>query len=56
MHVLCASDANLTDSLKAAIAACDEVYFEINLSDMIRYAEFAEVYADERQQNPYPTC
>ncbi len=34
MHVLCASDARLTDSLKAAITACDEVYFEINLSDM----------------------
>jgi uncharacterized protein YbaP (TraB family) len=34
MHVLCASDATLTDSLKAAIATCDEVYFEINLGDM----------------------
>jgi uncharacterized protein YbaP (TraB family) len=34
MHILCASDALLTDSLKAVIAACDEVYFEINLSDM----------------------
>ena len=34
MHILCASDARLTDSLKAAIAVCDEVYFEINLSDM----------------------
>jgi uncharacterized protein YbaP (TraB family) len=34
MHVLCAKDATLTDSLKAVIAACDEVYFEINLSDM----------------------
>ena len=34
MHILCASDARLTDSLKAVIAACDEVYFEINLSDM----------------------
>jgi uncharacterized protein YbaP (TraB family) len=34
MHVLCANDATLTDSLKAVIAACDEVYFEINLSDM----------------------
>jgi uncharacterized protein YbaP (TraB family) len=34
MHILCASDARLTDSLKAAIASCDEVYFEINLSDM----------------------
>jgi uncharacterized protein len=34
MHILCASDAKLTDSLKAAIATCDEVYFEINISDM----------------------
>jgi uncharacterized protein YbaP (TraB family) len=34
MHILCASDARLTDSLKAAITVCDEVYFEINLSDM----------------------
>lgn len=34
MHVLCAKDAALSDSLKAAIAACDELYFEINLSDM----------------------
>jgi len=34
MHVLCADDARLSDSLKKAIAACDEVYFEINLSDM----------------------
>src|SRR5579859_6771148 len=34
MHVLCADDARLSDSLKKAISACDEVYFEINLSDM----------------------
>ena len=34
MHILCANDAMLSDSLKAVIAACDEVYFEINLSDM----------------------
>src|SRR5580693_1287509 len=34
MHILCASDAVLSDSLKAVITACDEVYFEINLSDM----------------------
>jgi uncharacterized protein YbaP (TraB family) len=34
MHVLCAKDARLSDSLKAAIAGCDELYFEINLSDM----------------------
>jgi uncharacterized protein YbaP (TraB family) len=34
MHILCADDAVLSDSLKAVIGACDEVYFEINLSDM----------------------
>jgi uncharacterized protein YbaP (TraB family) len=34
MHVLCAKDAGLSDSLKAAISRCDEIYFEINLSDM----------------------
>jgi uncharacterized protein YbaP (TraB family) len=34
MHIICADDASLSDSLKAVIAACDEVYFEINLSDM----------------------
>lgn len=34
MHVLCADDVVLSDSLKAVIAHCDEVYFEINLSDM----------------------
>jgi uncharacterized protein YbaP (TraB family) len=34
MHVLCADDAVLSDSLKAVIAHCDELYFEINLSDM----------------------
>jgi hypothetical protein len=33
MHILCAEDAVLSDSLKAAIAAVDEVYFEIDLSD-----------------------
>ncbi|MDO6434523.1 TraB/GumN family protein [Flavitalea sp. BT771] len=34
MHVLCAEDARLSDSLRSVIAHCDEVYFEINLSDM----------------------
>ena len=34
MHVLCAKDAALSDSLKAVIANCDELYFEINLGDM----------------------
>ena len=35
MHVLCAKDAELSDSLKKAIAKCDKIYFEINLSDMM---------------------
>lgn len=34
MHVLCSDDAQLSDSLKSVIANCEEVYFEINLSDM----------------------
>src|SRR5882724_2883053 len=34
MHVLCAEDARLSDSLRSVIAHCDEVYFEIDLSDM----------------------
>lgn len=35
MHILCAKDALLSDSLKAAIKRCDEIYFEINLGDMM---------------------
>jgi uncharacterized protein YbaP (TraB family) len=35
MHVLCADDASLSDSLKAVIAHCDEIYFEIKLDDMM---------------------
>ena len=34
MHVLCADDAQISDTLKAIISRADEVYFEINLSDM----------------------
>ena len=33
MHILCADQAVLSDSLKAAIDAVDEVYFEFNLTD-----------------------
>jgi len=33
MHILCAEDAKLSDSLKAAIHDCEEVYFEIDLDD-----------------------
>jgi uncharacterized protein YbaP (TraB family) len=34
MHILCADDAKLSDGLKNAISSCDEIYFEIDLSDM----------------------
>ena len=34
MHILCADDANLSDSMKNVIKKCDEVYFEIDISDM----------------------
>jgi len=33
MHILCAEDAKLSDSLKAAIHDCEDVYFEIDLDD-----------------------
>jgi uncharacterized protein YbaP (TraB family) len=34
MHILCAEDAKLSDSLKKVIHDCDEVYFEIDLDDI----------------------
>lgn len=34
MHILCADDAKLSDSLKKAIRDCDEIYFEIDMTDM----------------------
>jgi len=34
MHVLCAEDAQLSESLKSVISDCDEIYFEIKLDDM----------------------
>jgi uncharacterized protein YbaP (TraB family) len=34
MHVLCEDDASLSECFKAAIAECDELYFEINLVDI----------------------
>ncbi|HEV3412139.1 MAG TPA: TraB/GumN family protein [Puia sp.] len=34
MHILCAADATLSDSLLSAIHSVDEVYFEINLGDL----------------------
>ncbi len=35
MHILCADDANLSNELKNVIKNCDEVYFEIDMSDMM---------------------
>ncbi|HLK30320.1 MAG TPA: TraB/GumN family protein [Puia sp.] len=35
MHILCSDDATLSSGLKGAIKKCDEVYFEIDLSDMM---------------------
>jgi uncharacterized protein YbaP (TraB family) len=35
MHILCADDANLSDSLKKIIRDCNEIYFEIDMTDMI---------------------
>lgn len=46
MHILCADDAALSDSLKAVIAGCDKVYFEINLSDtagMLRSMKYIQM-------------
>ena len=34
MHILCASDANLGNSLESCIKNCDEIYFEIKMDDM----------------------
>jgi len=34
MHVLCSKDALLSDSLRSAIKKVDEIWFEIDLSDM----------------------
>jgi uncharacterized protein YbaP (TraB family) len=31
MHIICADDARLSDSLRSVIARCDEVYFEVKL-------------------------
>jgi uncharacterized protein len=35
MHVLCAQDAHLSDSMKSVISRCDEIFFEINLDDIM---------------------
>lgn len=34
MHVLCADDANVSDSLKLAIKYCDRIYFELDMDNM----------------------
>ncbi|WP_207512825.1 TraB/GumN family protein [Longitalea luteola] len=34
MHVLCADDATLSDSLKLAIKHCDQIYFELDMDNM----------------------
>ena len=35
MHLVCAEDAKLSDSLRFAIEQCKQVYFEINLDNMM---------------------
>jgi uncharacterized protein len=35
MHMICASDIVVSDSLKAAIKASDKVYLEVNMDDMM---------------------
>ena len=34
MHVLCAEDATVSDSLKLAIKYCDRIYFELDMDNM----------------------
>lgn len=34
IHMLCADDAGLSDNMKKAINACDEVYFEVDLDNL----------------------
>jgi uncharacterized protein len=51
MHILCADNANLSDSLKAAIAFCDEVYFEIdlgNMGDMLNAIQYMRMNNDKK--------
>lgn len=38
MHLLCAADAQLSDSLRFAIAKAEQVYFEIDLDNMMENA------------------
>lgn len=39
MHVLCAADAALSNNLRAAIAQCDNVYLEVDMSNLMEMAE-----------------
>src|SRR5215472_7974308 len=34
IHMICSDDAQLSDSLKAAIANADEVYFEVDMDNL----------------------
>ncbi|HLX92042.1 MAG TPA: TraB/GumN family protein [Puia sp.] len=34
MHIMCAGDAQISQGLKKVIASCDEIFFEIDLSDI----------------------
>jgi uncharacterized protein YbaP (TraB family) len=34
MHVLCADDATVSDTLKLAIKYCDRIYFELDMDNM----------------------
>lgn len=35
IHMLCADDAQLSDSMKQVIRHCDEVYFEVDMDNMV---------------------
>jgi len=54
MHILCADDANLSDNLKKVIADCDEVYFEIDLSNisaMMGSMKYMRMQNDQKLSN-----
>src|SRR3954467_7797337 len=36
MHMICANDIELSDSLKSAISASDKVYLELDMDDMFQ--------------------
>lgn len=39
MHILCADDAELSKNLRAAIAQCDNVYLEVDMSNLMEMAD-----------------